>query len=197
MCDPVSLGIAATAMAAIGTGVSVYAQTQQAEYQAKVAERNAALEREAAQQEIQNTREAALAHYRRVAQLKGQQIVGAAANGVDINFGTAADVLDDTDMLAREDVSRIYQQGNQNLRSRDIGVSNSLAEAASARMAGTGALVGGMFDMGSTILGGVSQYKTLKSSGGFGTTGSKPAGGAGGDITVYRNGGYMTNWKPR
>lgn len=162
MCDPVSLTVAATAMAAVGTGFSALQANAQARYQAKIADRNAALEREAGQVEQQNTRDAALATYRRIGQVKGQQRLAAAAGGVALDFGTAGDALADTDMLGREDVSRIYQQGNQNLRGRDIQTSNYLGEANAQRQAGTGALIKGAFDMGSTILGGAQQYKKLK-----------------------------------
>lgn len=162
MCDPATLAIVGTVASAASAGVGALTAANQAKYQAKIAERNAAMEREAAVQEQENTRQAALKHYREVAQLKGQQIVGAAANGVSVDFGTAGDVLADTEMLSREDVDRIYKQGYQNVRGRDIQASNYTAEASAQRSAATGALVKGAFDMGSTVLGGVSQYKKIK-----------------------------------
>ncbi len=163
MCIPLpALALAATAVSTIGTGIGALQANAQAQYRAKIEERNAAMEREAAQQEQENTRQAALKHYREVAQLKGQQIVGAAANGVSTNFGTAADTLADTEMLSREDVNRIYQQGYQNVRGRDIGASNYMASATASRQEGKGALIKGAFDMGSTILGGAQQYSKLK-----------------------------------
>jgi hypothetical protein len=168
MCDPATLMIAATVASAASAGVGALSANAQANYQAKIAERNAGLEREAARQEQENTRQAALQHYRQVSKLKGQQIVGAAANGVGVDFGTAGDVLADTEMLSREDVNRIYQQGFQNVRGRDIQASNYMGEASAQRQAGKGALIKGAFDMGSTVLGGVSQYKGLKSGMGAG-----------------------------
>lgn len=169
MCDPATLMIAATVASAASAGVGALTASQQANYQAKIAERNAAMEREAAVQEQENTRQAALKHYREVAQLKGQQIVGAAANGVGVDFGTAGDMLADTEMLSREDVDRIYKQGFQNVRGRDIQASNYTAEASAQRSAATGALVKGAFDMGSTVLGGVSQYNKMKAGMGGGS----------------------------
>lgn len=163
MCIPMAAAaLASTVLSAVGTGVSALSAKSQADYQAKIAERNAGLEREANQVEQQATREEALAHYRNVAKLKGEQIVGAAANGVGVDFGTAADTLADTDMLAREDVKRIYDQGGQKGKARDIAASNFMGEASAQRSAGTGALVSGVLNMGSTVLGGVSQYKKLK-----------------------------------
>ena len=163
MCIPMAAAaLASTVLSAVGTGVSALSAKSQADYQAKIAERNAGLEREANQVEQQATREEALAHYRNVAKLKGEQIVGAAANGVGVDFGTAADTLADTDMLAREDVKRIYDQGGQKMKGRDISASNYLAEASAQRSAGKGALVSGVLNMGSTVLGGVSQYNKLR-----------------------------------
>lgn len=163
MCLPVAaLSVIGTAVSAAGVGIGALQANAQAQYRAKIEERNAAMEREAAVQEQENTRQAALKHYREVAQLKGQQIVGAAANGVSTNFGTAADTLADTEMLSREDVNRIYQQGYQNVRGRDISASNNMAAANAARQEGKGALIKGVFDMGSTILGGAQQYAKLK-----------------------------------
>lgn len=164
MCDPLSLTLAATAVTAVGQGFSALQANAQHKYQAKIAERNAALERESAQQSILNTRDEALAHYRKVSQLKGQQRAMAAANGVGVDFGTAADMLSNTDMLASEDVGRIYKQGNQRTRGFEINAANDVGEASAQRQAGTGALISGGFNIGSTILGGAQQYSKLKRS---------------------------------
>lgn len=162
MCAPVApLMLAATALSAIGTGMGALQANSQARYQAKIAERNAGLEREAAQQSILNTQTERQEHYRKVAQLKGAQRARAAASGVGLDFGTAADVLADTDMLAGEDVKHINERGFQRTRGFEINVSNYLGEASAQRQAGKGALIKGAFDMGSTILGGAQQYKRL------------------------------------
>ena len=160
MCDP--LTIAATAAMAASQGISALQANAQAQYRAKVADRNASLEREAGQQERQNIRDEAQAKYREIARIKGQQRVAAGANGVAIDFGTAGDVQADTQAMGSEDVNRIYQKGNQAMRGRDIGASNYTAEANASRSAGKAALVKGAFDMGSTVLGGASQYKKMK-----------------------------------
>lgn len=165
MCDPLTLSLVATGVSAVGTGIGAIQASNMANYRAKIEERNASLEREAANQEAQNTRDAALQHYRKVAQLKGQQIVGAAANGVVGSFGTAADTLADTDALAREDAGRIYRQGEQNVRGRDIAAWNSQAQASADRTTASNSLVKGAFDFGSSVLGGVQQYNRIKKIG--------------------------------
>jgi len=159
------LTIAATAVATAGAGFQALQANAQNTYQARVADQNAKLSAEAANQEKQNAADAALQHYRKVAQLKGQQRAAMAASGLDVNFGNAADLTADTNMLAREDAARINQQGGQNIRTYDIEGANYRAKAAASRQAATGALIGGAFEMGSTALGGATQYSKMKSKG--------------------------------
>lgn len=165
MCGPAALPLIAVGMAAASAGVGALAANAQARFQAKISERNADMEREAGQQELENTRQAALDHYRKIGQLKGQQRARAAAAGVGVDFGTAAQVVDDTEMLGREDVGRIYKQGYENLRGHDIAASNYEGQASASRQAGTAALIKGGLDMGSSLLSASSQYSKLKGGG--------------------------------
>lgn len=167
MCAPPVIAAAAAVVSMAGTAMSAMQANATAKYEAKVAERNAALEREAGLQEEKATQDAARAHYRKVAQLKGRQRLAAAANGVSADFGTAADVQADTEMLSREDVRRLYEDGNNRRKSRDIRASNYMGEANAARQRGKAALIGGAFKMASTALGGAQQFGALKSGGGY------------------------------
>lgn len=162
MCDPGTLLIAGTAVSTLGAGYSALQANAQNTYQARVADQNARLSAESARQEADNTREAALQHYRKVAQLKGQQRVAMAGGGLDVNFGNAADLTADTEMLAREDAGRIYRQGAENVRGFDIEGSNYRSQAKASRQAATGALVSGAFNMASTALGGAQQYSKMQ-----------------------------------
>lgn len=162
MCEPATLALVAAGVAVAGTGVQALTANAQANYQAKVAEQNAKFKAEDARLEDEATKRHALNHYRQVAQLKGQQVASAAANGVSTDFGTAADAVGDTTMLAREDVDQIYQQGDQNRRGIDIQIANLRSDAAAARSSGRGALVSGAFGMANTALGGVQQYRKLR-----------------------------------
>lgn len=162
MCEPVSLTTAAIAASVASAGVGALSARAQARTRAKVAEQNAALKREEFALEQDAARREALNHYRRVAQLKGQQRAHAAGAGVSTDFGTAADTVFDTDMLSREDVNNLYGQSHQNLRGIDREVANYTTEARAARKAGTAAMIGGIFDMGSSFLGGASQLRQMK-----------------------------------
>ena len=181
MCEPTTLLIAATAVSTLGAGYGALQANSQANYQARVADQNARLSAESARQEADNTRDAALQHYRKVAQLQGQQRVAMAAGGLDVNFGNAGDLTADTEMLAREDASRIYQQGAENVRGFDIEGSNYRSQAKASRQAASGALIGGAFEMAGTALGGASQYKQLKAQG-FGAGRRNSFGIKGGEI---------------
>lgn len=165
MCLPLAtLALVGTGLSAVGTGVAALSANAQSRYQAKVAEQNAKMAAEAAHTADENTREAALQQYRKIAQVKGQQRLAAGANGVGLEFGTAADAVADTSAMGREDVGRIYDQGYQKARGFEIEAANYRGEAAAKRQAGTAALIGGAFNMGSTVLGGVQQYKKLRAA---------------------------------
>lgn len=163
MCDPLTLTAAATAVSAIGSGVGALQSAAASRYQARVAAANAQMEDEAAQTTIANTKTQAQAQYRRIAAQEGQQQSAMAANGIDTNFGSAARVKADTAMLGGEDVQRIYDQGSQQVRNYDINAANDRAQVTADRQAASGALVKGVFDMGSTVLSGASQYSTMQS----------------------------------
>jgi len=162
MCGPAALVAAGAVVSAVGSVYGGMAANAQGKYQQRVAEANAANERENIRLEQERGAREALLHYRKVAQLKGQQRAAAAANGVSTDFGTAQDIVTDTNTLAREDARNIYGQTFQNVRGMDRTVSNFRAEGRAARAAGKGALIGSFFEAGSTLLGGAAQYKKMK-----------------------------------
>ena len=149
MCAPAI----AAGLGAIGTGISTASAMGQAKAQAAAANANAAAESNAAQIGQQNMRDAALQQYRQMAAVSGEQNLTAAANGDAIGYGTAANALKDTQILGQENLARIYAQGNQNLMGSDIGVANDLAQASAANSRRDAALVGGLFNIGSGLIG--------------------------------------------
>lgn len=172
MCEPATLALAAAAVSSVGSVVGGMVANAQAKYQANVAMANANVERENIRLEQERGDREALLHYRKVAQLKAQQRATAAANGVSTDFGTAHDVVNDTNMLSREDVRNIYGQTYENVRGMDRNVSNFVGEARASRAAGQGALIGSFFEAGSTMLGGAQQFKNLRAQG-YGGGGGK------------------------
>jgi len=150
MCAP----LIAAGLGAIGTGIGTASAMGQARAQAAAADANAAAESNAAQIGQQNMRDAALQQYRQMAAVSGEQNLTAAANGDATGYGTAANALNDTQILGQENLARIYAQGNQNLMGSDISVANDLGQAAAANNRGTAALVGGLVNLGSGLISG-------------------------------------------
>ena len=169
MCVPAiaaPLLMASTAISAGGAIMGAIGQSQQASYAAQVAENNRRTTEQQANETANNTALEAQRRYRALAQTKGQQQAAMAANGVDINFGTAVDLSRDTAMIGAEDVGQIYRAGNEKLKGFDVQAQNYAAEAAAGRAKASGALVTGFLGAAGTALGGASQVAKLKS--GFG-----------------------------
>jgi hypothetical protein len=157
MCDPVTLTIASTAVAASSKIMSGIGQAQQYRYQAAVADQNNRIANEQAKDSIENTNFEARARYRELARTKGAQQAALAANGLDLNFGSGADIQRDTAMIGAEDIAQIYKGGNQRTRGFDINAFNYRSDAAANRAKASGALINAGFDALSSALGGASQ----------------------------------------
>lgn len=134
-----------------------------ARYQAKVAERNAQLDNEAAANAQERTRLASARLYREQSQLAGQQNAALAANGVDLGFGSALQVQQDTARIGAEDQAQLYKSGFEEARGFEINAANRRGEAQSKRMEATAAKTKGYFDAASSILGGANQISKYRS----------------------------------
>lgn len=166
MCDPATaLLAAATATQAVGKGVSAIQSAAASRYQARVADRNAALEAEAGRNAQERTRFEARRLYQKGAQVAGQQRAAMAANGIDLGFGSAVQVQEDTRAMIDQDVAQLYRAGAEEARSYDIRGSNARAQARSARQAASAALIQGGFDVAGSILGGAKEYSKYKGRG--------------------------------
>lgn len=157
MCAP--LAAIAGVVSAVGTGVSALQASAAKRYQAKIDERNAAAESEAAADAIEQGRREATNLYRRTGQIEGRQLAAAAARGIDTSFGSPLDVQRDTAALGAEEVGVLHQQTGRSVRGFDLNAANHRAKARAARMAATEALVGGAFDMGVGILNTIPKFE--------------------------------------
>lgn len=177
MCDPVSLGVLTIAAGVLTAGAQVYggmAANAQGKYEQKIANRNAQLEREAVKDaqhrdEIEQQR-----HWRRVAAALGQQTAEAAGLGLDVNFGSPAQLQEDTMMIGYEDATTINENFAKEIKGYDINASNYVAQGRAARARGKAAMVGGVMSGLGTILGTASQIggklATPSPSGGGGSS---------------------------
>jgi hypothetical protein len=119
-----------------GTILSAYGQKKAADYQAEVAERNAALARRAAIDAI--TRGSAEAGK---ATMEGSRIIGkaraaAAASGVDVQSSSVIDVLGTTRMYATLNAETIKGNAAREALGYNMQASNFQANAGLARMEG-------------------------------------------------------------
>lgn len=164
MCEPVTLAIIGTVAATASAGVAGYSAYQQSKYEAKVAKANASREAERVVGEIDRGREERRNLARRAAAVRGEQTAAMAANGIDVDFGNAADLLGDTQMFYGEDVATSLTNERERVKGIDINVANYRSQAAAAKSRGTGQLISTGLNMGSTILGGVGRVQGIRAS---------------------------------
>ncbi|WKJ88752.1 hypothetical protein QZJ86_12040 [Methylomonas montana] len=104
----------AAAAAVIGAGLSAYSASEQASaqkkaanYQAQVEANNAKIAGYQRSAALQQGEEQAQQSMMEQSQLRAKQIASMAANGVDLNSGSATDILATTDFLGKQDVNAI------------------------------------------------------------------------------------------
>ena len=188
-------GIAGTTLGAIGSYQSGKAQAAAYDYQAKVARENqriannnAAMERQAGLEEARRQRISTL-------QAIGKQKVALAANGVDVGYGTSLDIIEDTSMLGELDALMIEYDSEKKARNYEIEAANFANEAnlasfsaRNARTAGTiDAMAGGLRAVGQlgntmTALGGMGGMGGFSKSA---SSGLKVSGGVAGDSITF------------
>jgi hypothetical protein len=165
MCVPVAVGLAvASAAAAIGGQVTKgIGEAQNYRAQAQIADNNQRIANNQASDSIQNTNLEAARYSRETSQLKGQQQAMMAANGVDLNFGSAVDVQKDTAGIAAQDLTQLYKSGNERTKGFEINAFNYQSAAAVDRAKASGAVTGAVFGSISTALGAASQINKMSS----------------------------------
>jgi hypothetical protein len=176
MCLPAlpALAIAASVASAAGAVQGGLQANAQGKYESEMNKRNAALEIEGYQEDRNAAQDQRRDFWRKVGATKGQQVAAMAANGIDVGYGTAERIQQDTQQLANEDATNLYKNQQQQQRGRLINASNFTAEAKAARQSGKAAMVGSFFQAASSLIGGASQAMSLgaKMGGGSSTTGT-------------------------
>lgn len=159
MCVPVvaALAIASAVVGSAGQVMAGIGQGQQARYQASIADKNAQIANGQAQDSILNTNLEAQRLRRDQAQTAGQQQAGMAANGIDLNFGSAVDLQKDTAARGAEDAAQLYKAGNERTKGFEINAFNYRSQAAADRAKASGAVMTGIFGGVSSALGAASQ----------------------------------------
>lgn len=159
MCLPLApaLAVAAGVTQAAGSIMGGMQGKAQANAEASIARRNQALAVDA----YRESREAGAGErrdfWRKIGSIKGQQIASMAANGIDVDFGTAARVQDDTQMLANDDAANLYKNIENRSKGYVIEAGNHAYEAKAAKARGKAAMTQGIFGAASSILGAATQ----------------------------------------
>ena len=148
MCLPVAALSAISMLATVGgTVMSMKAASDQASASQQIANNNATMADYAAKDAQARGEEDAQAINRKAAALKSSQRVGLAAHGLDLGYGTAADLQDQTDFFAQSDVATARTNaGREAWRLRSQGQdyrSQGAAAAHNGSMQAMGSLIGG------------------------------------------------------
>lgn len=162
MCNPVLLIAASAAVTAAGQIQSGLYANQVAKNQAKVDEQNKQLVRENATDAIARGQEDQRRLGRDVAERIGQQEARMGANNVDLTFGSAQRVTDDTRMVGREDSATLAENTRRETRGFQIEAWNYDVEKRAAKAQAKQALVSTAFGVASTALGAATQYSKFK-----------------------------------
>lgn len=104
-------------------------------------------------------------HWRQVAQAYGTQRAQQAASGLDVSFGSPADLLGDVYQIGAEDASIISQNTVREMRGYEVNAANYVTQGRAARSRGKAALIGSGIQAFSTILGAASQTSRMGAAG--------------------------------
>lgn len=168
MCDPASLAIASAVVTAGGQVYSGIYASQQAGYQAQIAQQNKELARESGQDAIARGQEEQRRLGRETAQRVGSQRARLSANNVDVGFGSAARVVTDTEALAADDAAVIAENTRRQVRSFQIDAFNYESERRAALAEKKNARIATAFSVAGTALGGATQYAEFRAKRGIG-----------------------------
>jgi hypothetical protein len=145
-----------------GTMAGALSANQQAKYEAGISDQNAKLSNEQARDSITQGHEEARRYGRELGQLKGEQRNRIAGSGIDLDFGTAASIQRDTEIIGAEDYAQLSKGAYERTRGYEISAFNSRSQAAAARARGKAAIVTGVLSSVGTALGAANQISGMK-----------------------------------
>ena len=161
MCLPLAAA-AAVAAAVVTAGGQIYAgqaANAQGKYEQRVANQNAELEQRSQRDAISRQETEQARHYRRLSQALGAARVRNSAAGLDIGFGSAADLETDIALIGYEDSATLAENANKEIMGYDINAANFVNEGRAARSRGRAAQTAGYIGAAGTLLSSASQIK--------------------------------------
>lgn len=166
MCAPPAiLALGAAVVSAAGTAYGGMAANAQGKYEAKVAEQNARLASEQSRDALERGQIERQRLDREYSQTAGAQRAAMAANGVDLSYGSAAGVQQDTAMMRAEDRGALDRNIYNEMRGLDINAANYRSQAQASRMKGKNAMIGSFISAGGSLLSGASQFGKARAEG--------------------------------
>jgi hypothetical protein len=177
LCDPVTLTALAVAATVVTAGSQIYAGQaayQQGKFESQIAERNAKLEEQSREDAFNRRNIDQMRLWRSVAQKLGTQRAEGAAQGLDVNFGSVADLQTDTMQIGIEDSSTLNENYGKEIKGYDINAANYRAEGAAALYRGKTARTGSYLSAAGTLLAGASQVGRMNAGP---STGGSSSGG--------------------
>lgn len=175
MCLPAAalpvLAVASGVMQASGALMAGQQANSQSKADADAARRNAALEIESAHTSYEIGKDERRDFWRKIGQVKGQNRASMAANNIEVDFGTAARIQDDTQMLANEDAISLYRNIEERTRGHHINAANFVQAAKAARAQGKAAVKASYWQAATSLVGAASQAAGYKAK--MGTSSAK------------------------
>lgn len=165
MCEPTTILLAATAvLGAVGAVQQGQAAASASKYNAQVQNMNATLSERRAKDAIERGKTEEQRKRQEVGKIKGAQIAGMAANGVDLSFGSPLDTIVDTAVLGELDALTIRSNAHREAYDHRVDAVNKRAGAALSNSQASSALSGGYLAAAGTVLSGAGDaYKAYKS----------------------------------
>lgn len=179
MCEPTTIAYGIAAVLAVAGGVqTARAQSAAAEAQAQADETNARIGRTQAEQARQIGNMEEERQMRRVRAAVATQRATQAANGLDVNSGTALDLQAETAGFGAADALNLRSNAIRQAWGFEVGAVNDINSASAARAAGSNAATGTLLTTAGQVAG------MYGSTNGFGMAGR--GGGSGVNIPVQR-----------
>lgn len=157
--------IAGLALSAIGTGVAMYGQMQQADaasaaakYQAQVAANNATIAKQNADATIEAGKVAEQQQRMKTAALIGSQRAAMAANGVRLDSGSALDIQSDTATMGELDALTVRNNAARQAWAYEAQATNFNAQSQLSNAQAGWAQSAGLVSGAGTLLGGASSF---------------------------------------
>lgn len=159
------MGIATAVIGLVGAGISAYGQYEQGQatakadsYQAQVAANNATIAQTQANLATQKGEQDVLQQGLKNRAQQGAIVAGMAANGVDVNTGSAADVKQSADILGLQDEQTKMSNANiENYGYRSQGAAYTAQSQLDSAEAGW-AKQSALFGAAGSLLGGASDF---------------------------------------